>query len=144
MSSPPPRRSVGHQLWLAGLAWQRAAKRALKPLGVTPTQLLILEAASRLQGDSNTGPSQQSIASDVGLDKVTVLRVARALEDRGLLERYPVGVFSWSVEITEKGTALCEAARPLMKAATKAFFARSDQRALRDGLASLAARSPGD
>src|SRR4051812_22656717 len=83
-------------------------------LGLTPAQFGVLTVLR-----SHPGLGQSSLARALGFDKVTVLRVLRGLEARGLVAREPApdNKRNVSVALTAKGSAmLAEAQRPAEKA----------------------------
>src|SRR3954470_7444281 len=55
-----------------------------RDVGLTPAQFGVLTVLK-----SHPGMGQSSLARALGFDKVTVLRVLRGLESRGLVERGP-------------------------------------------------------
>ncbi|HTJ82097.1 MAG TPA: MarR family transcriptional regulator [Polyangiaceae bacterium] len=101
------------------MAWQRSVNRALRPLGLTHTQALVLsalDAAFKRAG----AVSQAVISAEAGLDKVTVSTLMRTLESRGLVDR-DVGFGDdrvWRVMITTKGERLLASAVPLLEEAS--------------------------
>jgi DNA-binding MarR family transcriptional regulator len=85
-----------------------------RELGLTPAQfgvLIVLQA--------HPGLGQSSLARALGYDKVTVLRVLRGLETRGLVTRAPAAgnKRNVSVALTAHGaTVLAQAQKPAEKA----------------------------
>jgi len=78
-----------------------------RPLQLTPAQFGVLTVLQ-----SHPGLGQTSLARALGFDKVTVLRVLRGLEARGLVERRAqAGKRHVSVALTRAGRALLERAR---------------------------------
>lgn len=77
-------------------------------VGLTPAQFGILTVL-----DANPGLDQSSLARALGFDKVTVLRVLRGLETRGLITRSaaPTSRRSLSIALSEKGAALLKQAQ---------------------------------
>jgi DNA-binding MarR family transcriptional regulator len=130
----PPRGAVrlgvgalaGFSLWRHAMRWQRSVDRALRGLGLTHTQLLVLSAldsASRREADA---VSQAAIAKEAGLDPVTTGNVLKVLETRGFATR-EVGLGdkrAWRVRLTREGVRALEAAVPLVEAASA--MVRSD------------------
>jgi DNA-binding MarR family transcriptional regulator len=111
------------------MRWQRAVNRALRPLGLTHTQLLVLHAAERavLQAGADEGASHAAIAREAGLDRSTTGAVVRTLESRDLLAgdaAYRVN--AWAVLITPAGLRALKAAAPLIEAAS-ASLARAEE-----------------
>src|ERR1700730_16686377 len=80
--------SPGFLLWHASLRWQREMAAALRPLGLTHVQFVLL--ASTWQLASRGGrPSQRQVADHAGTNVMMTSQVVRSLEARGLLEREP-------------------------------------------------------
>jgi DNA-binding MarR family transcriptional regulator len=88
---------------------------ACKDLGLTPAQFGVLTVLQ-----AHPGLGQSSLARALGFDKVTVLRVLRGLETRGLVSRGPSGESrrNVSVSLTPEGTSLLQRAQ---KPAEKAY-----------------------
>lgn len=72
-------------------------------VGLTPAQFGVLTVL-----EASPGLDQTSLARALGFDKVTVLRVLRGLEARGLAERSRAAgnKRSWSVALTDEGDKL--------------------------------------
>jgi MarR family transcriptional regulator, lower aerobic nicotinate degradation pathway regulator len=85
-----------------------------REVGLTAAQFGVLTVLK-----SHPGLGQSSLARALGFDKVTVLRVLRGLEARGLVERAPAAgnKRNMSVLLTEAGqTVLTQAQKPADKA----------------------------
>src|SRR5262245_55756683 len=110
-TNTPPLRALGkgaqaaYARWREAMRWQRAVDKALRPLGLTHTQLLVLAAASQAFDDDLDGATQASIARAAGLDRVTTAAVLRNLESRDLVSRDIIDGDrrSWSVAATQRG-----------------------------------------
>ncbi len=71
--------SPGFLLWHATLRWQRAVAAALRPLGLTHVQFVLLAGGWWLsQGDR--WPSQRELADHAGTDRMMTSQVVRTLE----------------------------------------------------------------
>lgn len=70
-------------------------------LGLTPAQFGVLSVLR-----ANPGLDQSSLARALGFDKVTVLRVLRGLETRGLIERVPAPANRRNLSITLSAAGL--------------------------------------
>lgn len=88
---------------------------ACKDLGLTPAQFGVLTVLQ-----AHPGLGQSSLARALGFDKVTVLRVLRGLQARGLVTRGPAGGNrrNVAVALTPEGVALLQQAQ---KPAEKAY-----------------------
>lgn len=87
---------------------------ACRDLALTPAQFGVLTVLQ-----AHPGMGQSSLARALGFDKVTVLRVLRGLEGRGLVTRGPTGGNrrNVSVSLTAAGESLLrQAQRPAEKA----------------------------
>ena len=85
-----------------------------RELGLTPAQFGVLTILK-----SHPGLGQSSLARALGFDKVTVLRVLRGLESRGLVERSPArdNKRNMCVNLSEEGlSVLQQAQRPAERA----------------------------
>ena len=85
-----------------------------RELGLTPAQFGVLTVIK-----AHPGLGQSSLARALGFDKVTVLRVLRGLETRGLVARVPApdNKRNVSVALTAEGSAvLAEAQKPAERA----------------------------
>lgn len=78
-----------------------------KTVALTPAQFGVLTVLR-----ASPGLDQSSLARALGFDKVTMLRVLRGLEARGLVERAPAPANrrNLSISLSAAGTALLEAA----------------------------------
>ncbi|TNY35137.1 MarR family winged helix-turn-helix transcriptional regulator [Thermomonospora catenispora] len=81
-----PRVSPGYLLWRATLRWQRRIATALKPLGLTHVQYVLLESLWRFDAQGRR-PSQRELADRAGTDVMMTSQVVRTLADKGLLRR---------------------------------------------------------
>jgi DNA-binding MarR family transcriptional regulator len=85
-----------------------------RDLNITPAQFGVLTVLK-----THPGLGQSSLARALGFDKVTVLRVLRGLETRGLVERGPApdNKRNMCVALTREGEAiLAKAQRPAERA----------------------------
>jgi DNA-binding MarR family transcriptional regulator len=136
-----PAASPGFLLWRATLAWQRALRAALEPLGLTHVQFVLLAVAGWHAAEI-VEPSQAQVGRVAGTDPMMTSQVLRTLEARGLVTRAARGGDrrARGVALTGAGEALLARALPVVEDADEAFFARADGHAalLRGLLASLA------
>jgi len=111
---------AGFSVWRVAMAWQRSVDRALRPLGLTHTQVLVLSALDTAIRRADEAVSQAAVAAEAGLDKVTVSTLLRALEKRGFVYR-DVGFGDkrvWRVHHTAKGERALASAVPLVEKAS--------------------------
>jgi DNA-binding MarR family transcriptional regulator len=80
--------TVGYLVWRLSTKWRTAVDAAVAPLGLTHAQYSVL---ATLRGVSRSGlcPSQRQLADHTGLDPIYVSKLARALEDGGMIDRLP-------------------------------------------------------
>jgi DNA-binding MarR family transcriptional regulator len=93
---------------------------ALGPVGISVNQYAVLARIERL------GPrAMGDLAANLVMDRSTLGRVLRPLEARGLIElrASPDDRRRRALALTEKGTALLQAARPLWAQAQRRFEA---------------------
>jgi DNA-binding MarR family transcriptional regulator len=95
-----------------------------RELGLTPAQFGVLTVLK-----SHPGLGQSSLARALGFDKVTVLRVLRGLETRGLVARAPApdNKRNVSVALTVGGLAMLEQAQKPAERAYKRLLAPLDK-----------------
>lgn len=118
-----PEESPGFLLWQVTNAWQRAQRDALRPLGLTHVQFVLLASASwRAVGD---GPlTQRALAEHARTDAMMTSQVIRVLAKRGLVERVRDAndARAWRIAPTRAGLTLAERAIAVVEVADLAFF----------------------
>lgn len=80
--------SPGFLLWHASLRWQRQMAAALRPVGLTHVQFVLLASTWWLAAHGGQ-PSQRELADHAGTDVMMTSQVVRALEAKGLITRQP-------------------------------------------------------
>ena len=88
MTDEGPLASPGFWLHHAALTWRAELDTRLRPLGLTPTQFMLLASAGWLDRQS-VAPTQQEVAEHAGADRMMTSKVLRDLDERGLLTRQP-------------------------------------------------------
>ncbi|WP_328859006.1 MarR family winged helix-turn-helix transcriptional regulator [Williamsia herbipolensis] len=123
--SLPPAESPGLLLWRVTLAWQRAITAALRPLGLTHVQFVLLASTWWLAENEPVPPTQRRIADHAGTDAMMTSQVLRALESRSLVERRPdpIDARARSVRPTAAGERLAREAVAVVEAIDHDFFA---------------------
>jgi len=90
MASPPPidftEESPGFLLWQVAHQWQRRMTAALKPLDLNHVQFILLASLERL-AEGTEFVAQVDLASHAKTDAMMTSKVARKLEQKGLLTR---------------------------------------------------------
>jgi len=91
--------TTGSLVWRLSMKWRTAVDRAVAPFGLTHAQYVLL---ATLYGVSLSGarPKQRELADATGLEPVYVSRLARALEDRGLISRAESSADPRAVELS--------------------------------------------
>jgi DNA-binding MarR family transcriptional regulator len=114
--------SPGLLLWQVTNRWQAAQRAALKPLGLTHVQFVLLASLTWLDVD---GPvTQKQLADHTVSDAMMTSQVLRALEDRGLVRRrpHPQDRRARALTVTDEGRDLANRAVVLVEACDRAFF----------------------
>lgn len=95
-----------------------------RELGLTPAQFGVLTVLR-----THPGMGQSSLARALGFDKVTVLRVLRGLEARGLVERGPApdNRRNMCVNLTAQGRGILQQAQRPAERAYKRLLAPLDK-----------------
>jgi len=112
-------------LWRSASRWRKSMRAALRPLGLSVPQYLVLRSLVRRSAKLDSAPSQRELGQDTQLDKMSTSQAVRALEARGLVDRDVDGLDcrAWRVLATDSGKALLARAAPKARAASKRFFA---------------------
>jgi len=124
MARPTEAPTTGYLLWRLTTKLRAGVDRALGPLGLSHAQYTLLAS---LYGLSRSGaqPSQRQLADWTGLEPIFVSKLARALEQAGLLERRPDRRDARAVQLrlTADGTATAQRAIAIVAALQEEFFA---------------------
>ena len=118
-----PQASPGFLLWRVTNRWQAAQRAALRPLGLTHVQFVLLASLSWLD---STGPvSQRELATHAATDQMMTSQVVRALEAKALVVRapHPVDGRARALTLTPAGRELADAAVVVVEACDRDFFA---------------------
>jgi DNA-binding MarR family transcriptional regulator len=117
MSRPTENPTPGYLLWRLTTKLRAAVDRELAPLGLTHAQYTLLAS---LYGLSRSGaqPSQRELADWTGLEPIFVSKLARALEQAGLIERtgHPADLRAVQLRLTDHGAAVAERAIAIVRA----------------------------
>lgn len=81
-----PDESAGFLLWHVTLRWQRDIAAALRPLGLTHVQFVLL-ASTWWLNTHDQQPTQVALAGHAGTDVKMTSQVIRTLERKGLITR---------------------------------------------------------
>ena len=124
MSRPTEHPTPGYLLWRLTTKLRAGVDRILAPLGLTHAQYTLLAS---LYGFSRTGaqPSQRELADWTGLEPIFVSKLARALEQAGLIERteHPADPRAIQLRLTDHGTEVARRAIAIIHAFQEEFTA---------------------
>lgn len=106
MSKASPGPTPGFLVWRLSTKWRVAVDRALAPLGLTHAQYSLLASLLGMQR-SGQQPSQRQLAEHTGLEALYVSKLARALEEAGLVDRAkdPADSRAVRLSLTDQGLA---------------------------------------
>lgn len=133
-----PLSSPGFWLHHAALTWRAGLDARLRPLGLTPTQFMVLASAGWLERNS-VPPTQQEVAEHAGADRMMTSKIVRGLDERGLLLRQPDpdDARVLRVQLTPAGRELTKQAIGVATELDVQFFGK-DPRTLRSTLHRIA------
>jgi DNA-binding MarR family transcriptional regulator len=124
MSRPTEHPTTGYLLWRLTTKLRAAVDRILAPLGLTHAQYSLLAS---LYGFSRTGaqPSQRELADWTGLEPIFVSKLARALEQAGLIDRteHPADPRAVQLRLTGHGTDIAQRAIAIVHTFQEEFTA---------------------
>jgi MarR family transcriptional regulator, transcriptional regulator for hemolysin len=125
--------SPGFLLWKITALWQRRLGQVLGEFGITQTQYAIL-ASLRWFEEQHEPPTQAHLVEHAKIDKMTLSKAIRKLEDDGLLLREPAPEDSraYNIRFTAKGRKLVQQAVGAIEAADDEFFSALGERQLAD------------
>jgi MarR family transcriptional regulator, organic hydroperoxide resistance regulator len=118
--------SPGFLLWKVSNLHQRVQRRALADVGLTPIQFSVLACYQFLSMQAPV-VTQSHVSTHAGIDKMFVSDVTKALVKHGCLakQKQANDGRSYSVQVTEKGAALCNQALKVVEAVDVAFFSQA-------------------
>jgi DNA-binding MarR family transcriptional regulator len=119
----PPFTSLGYRLSLVRHLWARRADAALDPTGLTHMQFFMMRMIEQVSGLGRV-PSQTHLAGALHTDRMTVSKVVRTLEAKGIVERavHPDDPRANSVALTSRGRSILADATRLVTAEQDRFF----------------------
>jgi len=122
--------SPGFLLWQLTSRWQARIATALQRFGLTQTQHAIL-ASLRWLAEHDGPPTQSRLAEHAQIEKMTLSKAIRRLEEGGLVTRLASTRDGRATEValTASGTALTSEAIRAVEEADEAFFAALDDTA---------------
>jgi DNA-binding MarR family transcriptional regulator len=115
----------------AAAEWRRLVNINLLDAELSASRYAVLEAVAEASKSEagKQGISQQLIADQLGMDKMTASQLIRALTAEGLMERRRrTGERAWRVRITDNGRTLYGQTRGLVQIAADAFWGEGGAR----------------
>jgi DNA-binding MarR family transcriptional regulator len=114
---PTENPTTGYLLWRVTTKMRAAVDRALAPLGLSHAQYTLLAS---LYGYLRSGakPSQRELADWTGLEPIFVSKLARALQQAGLIERsqHPADPRAVQLQLTDAGADTAQRAITIVHA----------------------------
>jgi MarR family transcriptional regulator, organic hydroperoxide resistance regulator len=89
----------GFLVWRVSTKWRVAVDRAVAPLGLTHAQYSVLSSLYGMQV-AGLRPSQRMLADHTGMEPLYISKLARTLEDAGLVSRAPDPADSRAVQLS--------------------------------------------
>ncbi len=119
-----PSESPGFLLWRVTLRWQRTVAAALRPLGLTHVQFVLLACTWWLTQVARERPTQRRLADFAATDPMMTSQVIRVLEARGLVRRAADPHDSRALQLTATGAGarLAREAIKVVEASDAEFF----------------------
>lgn len=143
-----PEESPGLLLWRTSLRWQRQITAALKPLGLTHVQFVLLTSAWWLDRQAGLAPNQRDLADHAAIDAMMTSQVLRSLAAKDLIrrDRDTADSRALRITVTDEGAGLAVRAVQIVEAADIDFFTKApDRPALLTALRALgASQAPRD
>jgi DNA-binding MarR family transcriptional regulator len=123
-TNPELEQSPSYQLWRATNAWQRTARKALEPFGITHAQFLLLASVNILSGDSDR-VCQADVARFADFDENMTSQLVKSLAERSYItrSRNPTDARARTVSITPEGRKVLHEAKAAVKPLVAEFFA---------------------
>lgn len=123
--------SAGFLLWKITALWQRKLAEVLGEFGITQTQYAILASLKWFE-ERNEPTTQANLVRHTRIDKMTVSKAIRRLEDDGLVLRETSSHDSRATDVcfTPQGKKLIQKAIVSIENADEAFFSCLTKRQL--------------
>lgn len=118
-----PDASSGYLLWQAVNRWQRLQRRALRDVGLSHLQVILLASVASLT-EQDEPVTQAILARHAGTDAMTTSQVLRALERKKLIRRadHPSDTRAFALRPTAAGRRLARKAIYLVERADQEFL----------------------
>jgi MarR family transcriptional regulator, organic hydroperoxide resistance regulator len=104
----------GFLVWRLSMKWRAAVDRATAPLGLSHAHYSLLGSLLSMQS-SGRMPSQRELADYCGLEPLYVSKLARALDQAGLISRvpHPADTRAVQLSLTDRGKEVTGLLEPL-------------------------------
>ena len=102
--SPSEQPTPGFLVWRLSMKWRAAVDRATAPLGLSHAHYSLLGSLLSMQS-SGLAPTQRELADYSGLEPLYVSKLARALDQAGLISRvqHPADTRAVQLSLTDRG-----------------------------------------
>jgi MarR family transcriptional regulator, transcriptional regulator for hemolysin len=122
-SKARPEQSLGYMFWQTSNMWQRRMVKALKPMGLTPVQLVLLAGVAWLERSAEP-ITQVRLARQAKTDVMMTSQVLRKLESKGLISKRTSESDTRSnvIMLTEKGAEKVTKALEIAENVDSNFF----------------------
>ena len=125
------RLATGIELWRAAGHWRRHVEAALKPMGLSYNQFLIMHYIDVLLRQTEDAATQIEVATYSGIDRSTTSAAMRALDHVGLIDRGPsMSGTAYRVILSDSGESMLRTCERNLERTSDAFFSRVDDRRL--------------
>lgn len=110
----------GKERWIQAVRWRRTVEQALREVGLTFPQWLLLDATAQLIEETEDAVSQGEAAERAELDKMTASQIMRTLETRGWVDRGPsMSGRAYRIILTKRGEKIVRAGRECAEEASR-------------------------
>ena len=111
---------------LPGYHLRRAANLVVAELGeaLAPLDLRLTDAAMLVMIADNPRITPSDLGKALGIQRANMVPMVARIEERGAIARSPIDGRSFGLELTVKGSALCDEARQVMTTFEQALIQR--------------------
>ncbi len=121
-----PEDSPGFMLWQLTCQWQREQRSALKKIGLTHPQFVVLASLLWISTHSEESVTQQQIVDHSKIDKMSMSDLVVTLEQKKLIKRgsHKTDARAYALTLTSKGRECALKAIPIVEGIDTQFFKR--------------------
>jgi DNA-binding MarR family transcriptional regulator len=111
-------------MWQLTNQWQKEQRRALKKLGLTHAQFVVLAGILWLSAQPAPHVTQQQVSDLTKIDKMSLSTLTTTLIEKNLLQRefHPLDNRAYALTLTTKGRRLAIKAVPIVEGIDAVFF----------------------